>query len=95
VTPVSTSSCVEEVVKKNGGEIVYTKVGSPIVARKMIDCNAVFGGEENGGLIFPRHQYCRDAGMASAVMLEIISTKKSLSQLVEEVPKYPRDAATV
>ena len=87
-TPVSTSSCVEDIVEKNGGEIVYTKVGSPIVARKMIECDAIFGGEENGGLIFPQHQYCRDAAMASAVMLQILSTKKSLSQLVEEVPKY-------
>ncbi|MCL2295544.1 MAG: phosphoglucosamine mutase, partial [Methanomassiliicoccaceae archaeon] len=60
VTPVSSSSLIEEVVNGSGGEILYTAVGSPIVARKMIETGAVFGGEENGGLIFPEMQYCRD-----------------------------------
>ena len=89
VTPVSTSSCVEEYVKAKGGEIVYTKVGAPIVARKMLEINAVFGGEENGGLIFPEHQFCRDGGMATMAMLELLAIKnKKLSELVEKVPKY-------
>jgi len=89
VTPVSTSSCVEEFVKMKGGNIVYTKVGSPVVARKMIEIDATFGGEENGGLIFPDHQYCRDGGMASAAILEIMAIKnKKLSELVKEVPEY-------
>ncbi|MEA2053756.1 MAG: phosphoglucosamine mutase [Candidatus Thermoplasmatota archaeon] len=89
VTPVSTSSCVEELVRKKGGEIVYTRVGSPIVARKMIEIDATFGGEENGGLIFPSHQYCRDGGMASAAILEIMALKdKKLSELAKEVPEY-------
>lgn len=89
VTPVSTSSCVEDYVRAKGGEIVYTKVGAPIVARKMIEINAVFGGEENGGLIFPEHQHCRDGGMASIAMLELMAEKeKKLSELVKEVPSY-------
>jgi len=89
VTPVSTSSCVEEYVKARGGEIVYTKVGAPIVARKMVEVDAVFGGEENGGLMFPSHQYCRDGGMATAAMLELLAVKgKKLSEMVTEVPSY-------
>jgi len=89
VTPVSTSSCVEEYVRAKGGEIVYTKVGAPIVARKMVEVDAVFGGEENGGLMFPEHQYCRDGGMATAAMLELLAIKgKSLSELIAEVPSY-------
>ncbi len=89
VTPVSTSSCVEEYVKSKGGKVVYTKVGSPIVARKMIELKAAFGGEENGGLIFPDHQYCRDGGMASVAMLELMALKgKSLSELIAEIPDY-------
>ncbi|MCD6447563.1 MAG: phosphoglucosamine mutase, partial [Thermoplasmata archaeon] len=89
VTPVSTSSCVEEYVKARGGEIVYTKVGAPIVARKMVEVDAVFGGEENGGLMFPSHQYCRDGGMATAAMLELLAVKgKKLSEMVAEVPSY-------
>lgn len=89
VTPVSTSSCVEEMVTAAGGEVVYTRVGSPLVARKMIEIQAVFGGEENGGLIFPQHQYCRDGGMASAALLELMAQREEpLSELVAEVPDY-------
>jgi phosphomannomutase/phosphoglucomutase len=86
VTPISSSSCIEDVVKENGGKVEYTQVGSPIVARKMIETKAIFGGEENGGLIFPKHQYCRDAAMAAAKILEIIAKKgKKISELISEI----------
>ncbi|MEM0448929.1 MAG: phosphoglucosamine mutase [Methanomassiliicoccales archaeon] len=88
VTPVSTSQCVEDAVRNAGGEVIYTKVGAPIVARKMMEVGAVFGGEENGGLIFPRHQFCRDAAMSLAKMLEIITSKGPLSSLLAKVPCY-------
>ena len=89
VTPVTTSSSFEEVVKRNSGEVVYTQVGSPIVARVMIEKNAVFGGEENGGLIFPELQYCRDSAMTIAKILEILAKEnKTLSELIEEIPEY-------
>lgn len=89
VTPVSTSSCVEEYVERHGGKVIYTKVGAPIVARKMMELDAIFGGEENGGLIFPEHQYCRDGGMASVVMLEVMASKnKKLSEIISEIPSY-------
>jgi phosphomannomutase/phosphoglucomutase len=91
VTPVSTSSCLEEVVRKHNGQVIYTKVGAPIVARRMMEVQAVFGGEENGGLIFPEHQYCRDAAMTMAKMLEIIAKKGPLSELLKEVPRYSLD----
>jgi phosphomannomutase/phosphoglucomutase len=89
VTPISTSSCVEEMVTQTGGTVTYTKVGSPIVARRMMDLGAIFGGEENGGLIFPEHQYCRDGGMASAAVLDLMAQREmSLAALVAEVPSY-------
>ena len=89
VTPVSTSTSFEDVVKENGGAVVYTRVGAPIVARKMIEVGAVFGGEENGGLIFGEHQFCRDGAMGMARMLEIMAKRGiKLSQLVSEIPRY-------
>ncbi|MDI6917456.1 MAG: phosphoglucosamine mutase, partial [Thermoplasmatales archaeon] len=89
VTAVSSSSSVEEVVKKYDGEVEYTKVGSPIIARVMRKKKGVFGGEENGGLIFPSFQYCRDGGMAAAKVLEIMAkNKKPLSELIASVPTY-------
>ncbi|MBO8180233.1 MAG: phosphoglucosamine mutase [Archaeoglobus sp.] len=89
VTPVSSSKCVEDAVKMAGGEIVYTAVGSPVVAKVMIEKNAVFGGEGNGGLIFPQHLVARDGGMSVAKVLELLDeTGKRLSELVAEIPRY-------
>ncbi len=88
VTPVSTSSCVEDAVRKAGGDVVYTRVGAPIVARKMLEIGAVFGGEENGGMIFPRHQYCRDGAMTAAKMAEVVAIEGPLSELLKKIPTY-------
>lgn len=88
VTPVSSSSSVEDVVEENGGSLIYTAVGSPIVARKMKEVDAIFGGEENGGLIFADHQYCRDAAMTAAFVIEMIVEEGPLSELVDGLPDY-------
>jgi phosphomannomutase/phosphoglucomutase len=48
----------------------------------------VFGGEGNGGLIFPDHQFCRDGGMTAATMVFILfSVKQPLSALVNTLPQ--------
>jgi len=89
VTPVTTSTCFEDAIRESGGSVIYTRVGSPIVARVMMEKNAVFGGEENGGLIFPQFQYCRDSAMSLAMMLEIIAKEnKPLSELIATIPQY-------
>jgi len=89
VTPVTTSSCFDDVVKQHNGTVIHTAVGSPIVARVMIDKNSVFGGEENGGLIFPEMQYCRDSAMSIAKILEIMAKHdRKISELIDEIPKY-------
>ncbi len=88
VTSVGSSMCVEDAVKLAGGEVQYTMVGSPVVARAMIDSGAVFGGEENGGLIFPELQYCRDGAMSAAKVLEIVARHGRLSDLLDKIPSY-------
>ena len=89
VTPVSSSKCVEDAVTDAGGEVVYTAVGSPVVAEKMVEINAVFGGEGNGGLVFPEHLHARDGAMGAAKMLELMAKQnKRVSELVEPIPKY-------
>lgn len=88
-SPVAISMSTEEAIKPYGAKMVYTVIGSPKVARKMIELGAVFGGEANGGLIFPEMQYCRDGGMAAAKMAEIISkTGRKLSEMVAELPQW-------
>ena len=88
VTPVATSSVVDEVVTAAGGSVVRTAVGSPVVARKMSEIGGIFGGEENGGLIFADHQFCRDGAMAIGRMLENIIRNGSLKEQVASLPVY-------
>jgi phosphomannomutase/phosphoglucomutase len=88
VTTVGGSMCIEDAVKMAGGSVIYTKVGSPIVARAMMEKGGVFGGEENGGLIFAEFQYCRDGAMAAAKMLEIVAMEGKLSEVNDRIPQY-------
>jgi phosphomannomutase/phosphoglucomutase len=93
VTPVSTSQLVELVAGAEGCTVQYTPVGSIYVARTMrelIDAGipVIFGGEGNGGLIFPNHQFCRDGGMTAAAMVALLAaTGNSLSYLLGQLPK--------
>ncbi|ADN36620.1 phosphoglucomutase/phosphomannomutase alpha/beta/alpha domain I [Methanolacinia petrolearia DSM 11571] len=93
VTPVSTSKVAEIIAAEYNCRVEYTRVGSISVARKMIELaekgeNVVFGGEGNGGLIFPGHQHCRDGGMTAAAMASLISTEgRPLSELRKDLPK--------
>ena len=94
VTPVSSSLLIEDVAAEQGCSVLYTPVGSVYVARKMIELIAngeavAFGGEGNGGLIYPDLQFCRDGGMTAATMVAILGTlKRSLSDLVDDLPPY-------
>ncbi|MDX1534997.1 MAG: hypothetical protein R3291_05200 [Thermoplasmata archaeon] len=64
-------------------------MGAPRVARRMREIDATFGGEENGGLIFPRHQYTRDGALGLAFLLEILASgKEALSAHLERIPTY-------
>jgi len=92
VTPVSTGQVVELVARMHQSEVTYTPVGSIYVARAMRSLlergeKIVFGGEGNGGLIFPAHQFCRDGGMTAAMMVSILKTSgKPLSENVDQLP---------
>ena len=89
VTTVATSQAIYDVAQEYNGEVIATAVGDLLVARKLKDEDGLFGGEENGGLIFPDFVYGRDAVMTVAKILEIVAKeKKPLSELVAELPVY-------
>jgi len=94
VMPVSTSRLVETVAHQNGCDVRYTPVGSIYVARAMRALEAegtpvAFGGEGNGGLIYPDHQYCRDGGMTAAMMIAILAREHgTVSDLVAALPMF-------
>jgi phosphomannomutase/phosphoglucomutase len=80
------------VVAKYGGKVYWTKVGSVLVSRAMIDNNYLLGGEENGGIMYGPFLAARDGCMALALMLHYMATReKPLSELISEQPKLYKD----
>ncbi len=89
VTTVATSQAIYDIAEEHDGKVIATAVGDLLVARKLKDEDGLFGGEENGGLIFPDFVYGRDAVMTVAKILEILAkSKKPMSELVAELPVY-------
>lgn len=89
VTPVSASQSVEDAIRPLGGSVVYTRIGSPAVTHAMEEHGAVFGGEENGGLIFPAHQLARDGAMTAAALLDLLARRGvGLAEALADLPRY-------
>ncbi len=90
VTSVASSQAIEAVAKKHGAKVLRTKVGAVEISRTIIERNAVFGFEENGGCIFQPHIPVRDGGMTTALMLECLASRgMSFSKaLAFVVPRY-------
>lgn len=88
VTGSSSSLMVRDAVSENGGDIRYTLSDSRAIARKMMETKAIFGGEENGGVIYPEHMYCADGAMLLAKMIESIVLVAPLQKQINELPIY-------
>lgn len=89
VTPISSSRLLEEVVQRQGSQLVWTKVGSTVITKKMQEINAEIGFEDNGGLFYSPHQPVRDGALAACLMLEVLASQhKPLSKLVSDLPEY-------
>ena len=89
VTTVATSRCVEDACASLGAKTVYTKVGAPYLSEKIVELGkkVVSGGEEVGGVIWPRFSLAKDGIFAAAKMCEMACDKK-MSELVAELPVY-------
>lgn len=89
-TGVSSSTLVEDLLRPLGVEVVWLKVGSVDIAHAMRRSgDALCGFEENGGFMYPSHQYVRDGAMTTALFLELLATSgKRASELFSELPEY-------
>lgn len=90
VTSVASSQAIEAVAKKRRAKVIRTKVGSVEIARTMVERNAIFGFEENGGCLYAPHIPVRDGCMTTALMLECLASRgMSFSKaLAFTVPRY-------
>jgi phosphomannomutase len=89
VTNLSTSKVVEDAVTRGGSKLTLAPVGEVNVAVRMREMRAVVGGEGNGGVILPEVHLGRDAPVAIALILQLLSDAgKSLSAVASELPRY-------
>ena len=89
VTNLSTSRIVDDIAAEAGGRVIRSPVGEINVALRMRDERAVVGGEGNGGVILPELHLGRDAPLAAALILQLLSEgEETLSQIVSRYPRY-------
>jgi phosphomannomutase len=86
---LSTSMLVDDVAKKFGVMVHRSKIGEANVVAEMFERKCSFGGEGNGGVIYPVISTCRDGLAGLALILELMAKeKKSLSKIASEWPVY-------
>ena len=73
VTNFSTTEHVEDVAERFNVKVLRTKVGEANVLKKMIEEDAIYGGEGNGGVIVKDFNMTRDAFFASAIVLSFLT----------------------
>ncbi|MDW8395582.1 MAG: phosphoglucomutase/phosphomannomutase family protein [Anaerolineae bacterium] len=84
VKTLSTTSMLEKLGQLYGVPVHETGVGFKYVAPKMLETNAMIGGEESGGFAFGGHVPERDGILANLFLLDfMVQTGKKPSQLVE------------
>lgn len=89
VTNCSTSRMSQDLAEKYAVPFFRSKVGEANVADVMIENEAVFGGEGNGGPIDPRIGYVRDSFVGMALVLNAMADRRlELSALAAELPRY-------
>lgn len=89
VSNLSSTRALRDVTEKAGCEYFAAAVGEVNVVTKMKEVGAVIGGEGNGGIIYPKLHYGRDALVGIALFLtHLAKFGKSVSELRSTYPGY-------
>ncbi|HET8541715.1 MAG TPA: hypothetical protein VFL83_17685 [Anaeromyxobacter sp.] len=93
VKNVATSRAVDDVVARHGATLVETPVGEVNLSRALLRevrlGHLAFGGEGNGGVIFPRVSPGRDGLVGAALVLESLAVEAvPLSRRLAALPRY-------
>jgi alpha-D-glucose phosphate-specific phosphoglucomutase len=86
VKAISTTSMLEKLGQIYDVPVYETGVGFKYVAPKMLETDAMIGGEESGGYAFRGHMPERDGILASLFLLDLVRhSGKTPSQLVKQL----------
>jgi len=85
----ASSRMSEDLADKYGVPLHRAAVGEANVVDRMLETNALFGGEGNGGPIDPRVGLVRDSFVGMAQILDAMSARDmSVADLADEIPSY-------
>jgi alpha-D-glucose phosphate-specific phosphoglucomutase len=86
VKTLSTTNMLNKLGKMYGVPVYDTGVGFKYVAPKMVETNAMIGGEESGGYAFANHVPERDGILAGLLVLDMmVKLKAKPSELIERL----------
>lgn len=89
VSNMSSTRALRDVTLRHAGSYKASAVGEVNVVAAMKETNAVIGGEGNGGVIYPKLHYGRDALVGIALFLTQLAKKQcTVSELRASYPNY-------
>jgi phosphomannomutase len=89
VSNLSSTKALKDITSEYGCQHFSASVGEVNVVEEMKKCNAVIGGEGNGGVIYPELHYGRDALVGIALFLShIAKSGLKCSALRKTYPQY-------
>ena len=89
VSNLSSTRALRDVTIKHGGKYYAAAVGEVNVTTKMKEVNALIGGEGNGGVIYPKSHYGRDALVGIALFLTMLAKRGAKpTEVLSTLPKY-------
>jgi phosphomannomutase len=89
VSNLSSTRALRDVTEKAGGQYFAAAVGEVNVVTLMKECDAIIGGEGNGGVIYPELHYGRDALVGIALFLSHVAKSRiPVSRLRSSYPNY-------
>lgn len=95
VVNCATSRMNQDIAKSRGVELHQSAVGEANVVDRMLQEQAVFGGEGNGGPIDPEVVLVRDSFVGMARVLDLMAERQTtLSAAVDALPRYDIEKTT-
>jgi phosphomannomutase len=89
IMDIKASQSVFDQIKRYGGNPIMWKTGHPLIKTKMLETNAILGGEMSGHIFFADKYYGYDDGIYAGLrFLDLLSrSDKSLDDMLNTLPK--------
>ena len=89
IVPTSSSRIINRIVEPSGGKVIRCKLGARPLLDAIAHHNAIFGGEESGGFVFPDFQKGYDGIFAASKIVSILAKDNTkLSTLHRDLPNF-------